>query len=92
MSHIDHLNINLSPLQLENNQLTDDLRLARDKLQQAYDYISDQTADLVHFQRERDEAVEALDKFKQAERERSKPATSIAIGSDGRHTRSGVQQ
>jgi hypothetical protein len=51
-----------------------------------------QAADLVHTQRKRDEAVEALDKFKQAERDRSKPATSIAIGSDGRHTRNGVQQ
>ena len=85
MSHIDHLNIDLSPLQLENNQLTDDLRLARDHIRKLSD-------DLIHTRQELTEANKALDKFKQAERDRSQPATSIAIGSDGRHTRNGVQQ
>jgi hypothetical protein len=66
MSHIDHLNIDLSPLQLENNQLTDDLRLALYHIRKLSD-------DLIHTRRELTEANKALDKFQQSGRDRSQP-------------------
>jgi hypothetical protein len=81
MSHIDHLNIDLSPLQLENNRLTDELRLSKDNERIL-------TEDLIHTRRERDDASEACDMLRQRlNQQETTRSTSIAIGDDGRHER-----